>query len=53
MKEFVTITLQAEIDADYFDELKRIEHHAEYLLDLENHPEIHQVWGVHVEKQKD
>lgn len=32
------------------DKLKQLEHHAEYLLDLESWPEIKQIFGVQVEE---
>lgn len=38
------------IDADSLDELKRLEHHIEGLLDLDNWPEIKSVYGVEVEE---
>lgn len=34
---------------DDIEELKRLEHHVEYLLDLDSYPEIESVYGVVVE----
>ena len=31
------------------DELKKLEHHVDYLLNLEGYPEIESVYGVEVE----
>lgn len=44
----VKIEMFVDIEADKMEELKRIEHHAEYLLNLEEYPEIKTVYGVKV-----
>ncbi len=46
----VKIEIYADIDISDFEELKQIEHHADYLLDLENYPEIKSVYSVSVTK---
>lgn len=38
------------IGKDAFPRLKKLEHHAEYLLDLENWPEIESVYGCKVQE---
>ena len=45
----VKVQMNLEIEDDFLDEIKKIEHHAEYLLDLESYPEILTVYGVKVE----
>ena len=35
-------------DSQEIQELKRLEHHAEFLLDLESYPEIKKVSDLHV-----
>lgn len=46
-------TVELKLYLDVTDEtaaenLKKLEHHAEYLLDLDSHPEITSVYGVTV-----
>lgn len=44
----VTIVMSMEIDDSAIENLKRIEHHAESILDLDSWPEIKSVFNVHV-----
>ena len=45
----VKVELNLEVrDKQTAENLKRLEHHAEYLLDLDSHPEIKSVFGVKV-----
>ena len=44
----VKIEMYLEIEDDFLDDIKKIEHHAEYLLDLESYPEIKSVYDVRV-----
>lgn len=46
----IKLTMNLTIDADSLDELKRLEHHIEGLLDLDNWTEIKSVYGVEVEE---
>ena len=46
----VSFTATFEVDDDAFEAMKNLEHHADWLLDLESYPEIHTVSNVHVEK---
>ncbi len=46
----IKLTMNLTIDADSMDELKRLEHHIEELLDLDNWAEIKSVYGVEVEE---
>ena len=48
----VEIKMLVEIDEKDIEKLTVIEHHAEYLLDLNSWPEIKSVYGVEV-NQKD
>lgn len=49
MKYYVKVEMNLEIDNKQTAEnLKQLEHHAEYLLDLDSHPEITSVFGVKV-----
>ena len=49
----IKLTMNLTIDADSLDELKRLEHHIEELLDLDNWTEIKSVYGVEVEEIKE
>lgn len=43
-----------ETDSDTsIEEIKKVEHYADYLLDLDNYPEIKSVFGVKVKKIED
>ena len=46
----VEITMQMEIEDNFIDEIKKIEHHADYLLDLDSYPEIKSVFNVKVKE---
>ena len=45
----VIVTMRMNIDANDLEKLKTIEHHADYLLDLDNWPEIKSVSNVTVQ----
>lgn len=47
----VKIEMYLEVDDNAIDEIKKLEHHAEYLLDLDSYPEIKSVYGVKVNKE--
>ena len=49
----VEIKMFVDIDEKDIEKLQVIEHHAEYLLDLDSWPEIKSVYGVEINKQKD
>lgn len=38
------------VNADAVGSIKKFEHHAEYYLDLDAHPEIKNVYGVRVKE---
>ena len=44
----VKIEMLMEISDDSLEEIKKLEHHVDYLLDLENYPEIKSVSDVKV-----
>ena len=45
----IEVTMKMNIDEDSYNELKRIiNHHIDYLLDLDSYPEIHCVYGAKV-----
>lgn len=48
----IKVEMYMDIDSTALDSIKKIEHHAEQLLDLENYPEIKSVYGVTVTKEK-
>lgn len=45
-----TVKIEAfmDIDDDAIENLKKIEHHADYLFDLDSYPEIRDVYGVQI-----
>ena len=49
----VKVTMYFEIadDENAMEEIKKLEHHAERLLDLDSYPEIKSVYGVKVEEE--
>ena len=47
------MTLNIEIDEKDFEEMKKLEHHIENLLDLDSYPEIKSVFGVKIEKESE
>lgn len=49
----VKVTMYFEVEENTLEEIKRLEHHAEYLLNLEEYPEIKSVYGVKVEEEKE
>lgn len=46
----VKVTMYFEIEETAMEEMKKLEHHADYILDLEEYPEIKSVYGVQVEE---
>lgn len=48
--ETVEIKIIMNIDDNAYEEIKKLEHHAEYLLDLESYPEIKAIYGCKVRK---
>jgi hypothetical protein len=46
----VKVTMYFEVNENTVEELKKLEHHAEYLLNLEAYPGIECVYGVKVEE---
>lgn len=46
----VKFEIRMQIGKDAFSRLMKLEHHAEYLLDLENWPEIKSVYGCKVQE---
>ena len=42
------IEMNIDINDDDFDEIKKIEHHVDYLLNLDDYPEIKSVFNVKV-----
>ena len=47
----VKVIMFFEVDDQYVDEVKKLEHHADWLLDLESYPEIKSVYGVTVSEE--
>lgn len=46
----VKVTMYFEVEDDAIEEMKKLEHHADYLLNLDEYPEIKSVYGVEVEE---
>ena len=46
----VKITMYFDVDENCLEEIKKLEHHADYLLNLDEYPEINSVYGVKVEE---
>lgn len=46
----VKVTMYFEVNENDIEEIKKLEHHVEYLLNLEEYPEIESVYGVKVEE---
>ena len=46
----VKVTMYFEIEETAMEEMKKLEHHADYILDLEAYPEIKSVYDVQVEE---
>ena len=46
----VKITMYFDVEENGMEEIKKLEHHAEYLLSLDEYPEIKSVYGVRVEE---
>lgn len=44
----VKFEIKMEVDEKDFDQLKKLEHHADYLLDLDSWNEIKRVFGAKV-----
>lgn len=41
------------VEDEAVEEIKKIEHHIDYLIDFENYPEIKSVFGVKVEETEE
>lgn len=46
----VKITMYFDVEENCLEEIKKFEHHADYLLNLNEYPEINSVYGVKVEE---
>lgn len=46
----VKVTMYFEVNENDIEEIKKLENHVEYLLNLEEYPEIESVYGVKVEE---
>ena len=46
------VEMYLDVEEDSVDEIKKMTHHADYLLDLESYPEIKSVYGVTVKEFK-
>lgn len=44
----IKLEMFIEVDDDAVEEIKKVEHHVDYLLDFENYPEIKSVFGVKI-----
>lgn len=44
----VKLSMFMEVDDNSIAEIKKLEHHVDYILDLDNYPEIKSVYGVEV-----
>ena len=49
----VELKIQMKVKPGGYDEIKKLEHHIEYLLDLDNYPEIETVYRVKVKRESD
>lgn len=49
----VKVEMYLDIEDGSVDEIKKIEHHADYLLDLDSWPKIKTVYGVKVSEEKE
>lgn len=47
----IKVEMNLEIDDEKFEEIKKIEHHADYFLDSDEYPEIKSVFDVKVLRQ--
>lgn len=48
----VEMYFEIEDEEDAMEEMKKLEHHAERLLDLDSYPEIKSVYGVKVNEEE-
>lgn len=51
MSKILTVTMNLEVEDGAIDELKKIEHHADCLLNLDEYPEILNVSNVKVKEE--
>lgn len=49
----VKMEIELEVDKEDMEEVKKIEHHADYLLDLNNYPEIKSVRNCKITELED
>lgn len=47
----VKITMLMDIEDNFLDDIKKITHHADYLIDMNENPEILSVYDVTVEEK--
>lgn len=47
----VKVTMYFDVEESAIEDIKKLEHHADYLLNLEEYPEIKSVYGVKVEEE--
>lgn len=52
VKMKIKVEMSLDIADEAFDELKKIEHHVDYFLNLDEYPEIRSVYGVSVTKEQ-
>lgn len=52
MSKIVKVEMYLELDDAGLENIRKVTHHAEYLLDLDAWPEIKSVYGVKVEEQE-
>lgn len=45
----IVVTMSMDVDDDYTDNLKKLEHHIEHLVDVGNYPEIKSIYDVKVD----
>lgn len=46
----VKVVMYFEVEDDGMEEIKKLEHHADYILDLDGYQEIKSVYGVEVKE---
>ena len=49
----IKVEMTMDVEDDFINQAKVWEHHAEYLLDLDSHPEIQSVYNVTVKEAKE
>ena len=46
------VIMYLEVEENSIEEIKKLEHHVDYLLNLDEYPEIKSVYGVEVKEEK-